>query len=762
MVLDSSQNSGHLTGSGGHLPPSPHSKSGDRSQRPSSSSSTEELKAASQAVEQEINVVRALKRLSIGNSLDFDPDLPFNETEYGEVNYLNLQQQQSDEILNDLNNDPYEYDSDSVLSASNKLMWVPANAHPNLAPENFRKHVQSTVNEITEQLNNNRSGELSRRGSLRRSGSRGNSLTQHGRRPSIKQLTEELESLSKMAGLDSTDAITLARTLSSSTLGFTSAEKNAYSTTQGESQSSSVPNEPKTDEMDEIFLPSEEHSQLRRSRWTTYRRGGSGRFSGRSPVSPTLGPEADTQSAEPLQHRPRTPLRGREPLDMLNDHKEISENAYLDHTLPVDADIVKPDLSLGPRTAPPSQNPPPKPVLRRATPSEIIQDKPLPPPPVEKQKLKKKKSYGILSGSSSSAPSSPGGQKKKSSWGWLKDRHSSQSSSESIASDKTDAELPQIPIEAERLSLDSAREQNLVDQKESYSSTGHSRNRHKGVSITQQRPLLTSQKKLEPELKEKEKEPDKETMREATKKSISKLFRRKASGSVSSPEISPAEDIPSDYERVSPSLEPVEPEVISRISKPTKQAKSFTERPVDSNSPAEHQRFTLDPRGTSNPSEQIGKPEEPQTPSVGERELLKSTLKIEDRSNRKPNAPLEYTDSAFGFPLPPASQSTLVMLDYRFPIHVERAIYRLSHVKLADARRPLRQQVLLSNFMYAYLNLVNHTLYLQQVPDQANGPELSIEDKMMMGQAELGVSQNYDSIPDAQIYDDEEIYFEAN
>ncbi|GMF33338.1 unnamed protein product [[Candida] boidinii] len=96
-------------------------------------------------------------------------------------------------------------------------------------------------------------------------------------------------------------------------------------------------------------------------------------------------------------------------------------------------------------------------------------------------------------------------------------------------------------------------------------------------------------------------------------------------------------------------------------------------------------------------------------------EALKSTLRIEDRSNRKPNAPIQYTDSAFGFPLPPASHSTLVMLDYRYPIQVERAIYRLSHLKLADAKRPLYQQVLLSNFMYAYLNLVNHTLYLQQI-----------------------------------------------
>lgn len=54
------------------------------------------------------------------------------------------------------------------------------------------------------------------------------------------------------------------------------------------------------------------------------------------------------------------------------------------------------------------------------------------------------------------------------------------------------------------------------------------------------------------------------------------------------------------------------------------------------------------------------------------------------------------------------------MIDYRFPVHVERAIYRLSHLKLANPKRSLREQVILSNFMYAYLNLVDHTLHLEQ------------------------------------------------
>lgn len=39
----------------------------------------------------------------------------------------------------------------------------------------------------------------------------------------------------------------------------------------------------------------------------------------------------------------------------------------------------------------------------------------------------------------------------------------------------------------------------------------------------------------------------------------------------------------------------------------------------------------------------------------------------------------------------------------RFSILEERAIYRMAHIKLANPRRPLYSQVLLSNFMYSYL-----------------------------------------------------------
>ncbi|KAF8938453.1 hypothetical protein BGZ47_008573 [Haplosporangium gracile] len=52
----------------------------------------------------------------------------------------------------------------------------------------------------------------------------------------------------------------------------------------------------------------------------------------------------------------------------------------------------------------------------------------------------------------------------------------------------------------------------------------------------------------------------------------------------------------------------------------------------------------------------------------------------------------------------------------RLPIHIERAIYRLSHVKLANPRRPLHEQVLISNMMFWYLGVIQQ----QQLQQQAD------------------------------------------
>ena len=89
-----------------------------------------------------------------------------------------------------------------------------------------------------------------------------------------------------------------------------------------------------------------------------------------------------------------------------------------------------------------------------------------------------------------------------------------------------------------------------------------------------------------------------------------------------------------------------------------------------------------------------------------------------DRSQSQRNGPGGWGESGNG------SMDAAPPLNFyytRFPIHVERAIYRLSHIKLANPRRPLLQQVLLSNFMYGYLNLINKAA--QPQPQEVPQPQ---------------------------------------
>jgi hypothetical protein len=97
-----------------------------------------------------------------------------------------------------------------------------------------------------------------------------------------------------------------------------------------------------------------------------------------------------------------------------------------------------------------------------------------------------------------------------------------------------------------------------------------------------------------------------------------------------------------------------------------------------------------------------------------------SKTKSGQASNQRPGGWTNQGHQAVGPPV----------LNYyytRFPIHVERAIYRLSHIKLANPRRPLLQQVLLSNFMYGYLNLINKTAQprAQQEIPQSEAQQIS-------------------------------------
>lgn len=87
-------------------------------------------------------------------------------------------------------------------------------------------------------------------------------------------------------------------------------------------------------------------------------------------------------------------------------------------------------------------------------------------------------------------------------------------------------------------------------------------------------------------------------------------------------------------------------------------------------------------------------------------------------------------------------------IDYswtRFSILEERAIYRMAHIKLANPRRPLYSQVLLSNFMYSYLAKV------QQMHPQMNLPTNAKQQKKQKEQStqqpeEFATYQRYQQV----------------
>lgn len=96
----------------------------------------------------------------------------------------------------------------------------------------------------------------------------------------------------------------------------------------------------------------------------------------------------------------------------------------------------------------------------------------------------------------------------------------------------------------------------------------------------------------------------------------------------------------------------------------------------------------------------------------------------------------------------------------RYPIHIERAVYRLSHIKLANPRRPLYEQVLISNLMFWYLSIINRANQNQpgaqgQQQDQVQGSAAQQHSEQQNGNpatsASLGSSNGYTGGPPGQV-----------
>ncbi|KAK2761733.1 hypothetical protein FQN54_001561 [Arachnomyces sp. PD_36] len=95
-------------------------------------------------------------------------------------------------------------------------------------------------------------------------------------------------------------------------------------------------------------------------------------------------------------------------------------------------------------------------------------------------------------------------------------------------------------------------------------------------------------------------------------------------------------------------------------------------------------------------------------------------------------------------------------IDYnwtRFSILEERAIYRMAHIKLANPRRPLHSQVLLSNFMYSYLAKVQQMQPQQMSLPASNAPKQQPQQSSNDQPEEYTQYQRYQNTQDQQYAD---------
>jgi hypothetical protein len=106
----------------------------------------------------------------------------------------------------------------------------------------------------------------------------------------------------------------------------------------------------------------------------------------------------------------------------------------------------------------------------------------------------------------------------------------------------------------------------------------------------------------------------------------------------------------------------------------------------------------------------------------------------------------------------PLSRLLRADIDYnwtRFSILEERAIYRMAHIKLANPRRALYSQVLLSNFMYSYLAKVQQMHPQIQIPQfvqqkQSQQSQQQMQQQQMQQQQEQHQQQQYQQHMQAQ------------
>lgn len=772
------------------------------------------VEAASAVMAQEMNAIKALKRLSIGALPTLDPDLPNysselyrhssdptsslnpnltvmhqnrpNSTSFDGFDFSS--QPNSESLVSSVSSDSENISFDSTeidASHASQLLWVPATVHPELAPQEWKTFVQNKIAEIKaaysdsvkvdDQSNstgqsshiNRRNSRLSRQIRDQESYTDGADILEKRKSrdilneqltdPTIKSLSNQIKSLGDLENL-ANDPLQLARSLSMNTDLYSYYSKPSSLGHKSESQSSA--NQISNDS-DSPILPAPT-SSLRRSTNTRYNKSSIRRGRKDTNESPSLKKILPEKSAAKATSEPSTvisesfqntntlpwvtvsaglprkiqipiigktldecPYIGEDPLASNPQTRILLENDFdnIPDIKTYKPSNTKPDVyndSPQPVEIAPSKEPTEKThghfhsdktqrenVINNSQSnesktlpmkaSESLQKEPdvtpnystTPTEPLIKndgQELQdldpQVQNPNKYEGQAGDEDSYGNGKNRKGTWGWL---FSGSNPNQSPNSDTT--------------------VQN-INKEENDSGTIQSQDKPIRSSTTQNQPSKPS---ASPPISK-----DRITNFFSKKKSSAslrdqKLAEKQADNTPTGDSKSTEVDVKDSSKYL---LVENVPNKKSRSPSPNLESQSDEKSKDQSKQRGRYRSRTKSP-DKRKPDDQTAKNDSDNTSISSGQNITAKPMSEGAIVAYSPEA-AAYYGAPYQIPPHQMSDKSLIMMHHRYPLHIERAIYRLSHIKLANAKRPLAQQVLLSNFMYAYLNLINQGFIQQQ------------------------------------------------
>ncbi|KIX05771.1 uncharacterized protein Z518_03743 [Rhinocladiella mackenziei CBS 650.93] len=682
-----------------HTSPSPPTGSRDRS--PSDTATSHfplndiDYESSPAAVAQELSNLQALRRMSMSVGATDDPDLP-------QLSAAGM---------------PSAPSATSSEDDSSRLFWVPARLHPELAPKEFKTFLEGKAEQIRR-----RSGELS--AFTTPSSSRSSSLSvesgSSGLRRKKSMLSRQIDS--SVGYQDGADRLERKRSQSRRAAPpdpNLQELETLVANTAGLSNSN-LESHPEDDTGD-IILPSVPGSSLKRSTRTTYRRGGSvkgrgdrGTYAQRAARRAAAGSPSGSRPESPETNVPAIPpLPNFTSVDVSNlaqtlkdpsgssgvgktaattnfsrpaGREASSSSASLSSSVPTTFDSIfgndeeakrssttsMPEI----RKAPPSKSPPPTiTAFERKPVPQIIE---VPPPEENQGPVQPPRSSSMQS-------TTPSGQRPV--------RHPERVSSRE---DRSIAISPQRPPMSSKQSVPTA------TGRPSTPSNNMPPQPRPSQSLEQPSPLPgndtnTSNLSFIPTLTV-DKRADHKKKEESKKSGWSWLLGK--------------ED--GDKER------PEKPK--AKISKPPQQHDNARLDVLQTSIDGVRGRESIVLDRDNLKLEEERKKESQRKASGNETKKEKEGLFSSIFGGKKAKGDKESHSKKHrdrGLSPEPPYRELKPDIDYnwtRFSILEERAIYRMAHIKLANPRRALYSQVLLSNFMYSYLAKV------QQMHPQMNLP----------------------------------------